>query len=143
FLDAELFKSSFLKPCEAIRKNVGVIIFEFSHFHERDFKRGRDFLPHLDRFLRGLPAEWQYSVEIRNQSFLHPEYFAVLRSHGVAHCYNSWDRMPSVAKQMAIKESSTAEFVAGRFLLSPGRKYQAAVSAFQPYTQVQAPDLEV
>src|SRR5690606_38655441 len=115
FLNAELFAREFITPCDAIREKVGVIIFEFSHFHESDYQRGRDFLPHLDTFLSRVPKGWQYSVEIRNRSFLHPEYFDVLRSHGVAHCYNSWEKMPSVADLMAMKESRTADFVAGRF----------------------------
>ena len=140
FLDAELFARCFLAPCEAIRPNVGVLIFEFSHFHERDFARGRDFLPLLDRFLSELPRGWQYAVEIRNRTFLHPEYFAVLRAHDVAHCFNAWERMPPVSAQMAVPESRTASFLAGRFLLTAGRKYEAAVAAFSPYTEIKAPD---
>ena len=140
FLDAELFARAFLAPCETIRQNVGPLIFEFSHFHERDFARGRDFLPLLDGFLAALPRGWQYAVEIRNKTFLHPEYFAILRAHGVAHCFNAWERMPMVSEQMALPESRTADFLAGRFLLTAGRKYEAAVSAFSPYTETRAPD---
>jgi uncharacterized protein YecE (DUF72 family) len=140
FLNAELFARAFLTPCETIREKVGVLIFEFSHFHERDFARGRDFLPLLDGFLAALPRGWQYAVECRNKTFLHPEYFAVLRAHGVAHCFNAWERMPPVSAQMALPESRTADFLAGRFLLTAGRKYEAAVSAFSPYTETRAPD---
>jgi uncharacterized protein YecE (DUF72 family) len=32
FLNAELFVKGFLKPCEAIRPNVGLLMFEFSRF---------------------------------------------------------------------------------------------------------------
>lgn len=140
FLDTKLFARCFLAPCEFIRQNVGVLIFEFSHFHERDFARGRDFLPLLDRFLSDLPRGWQYAVEIRNKTFLHPEYFAVLRAYGVAHCFNAWERIPPVTQQMAAPESRTADFLAGRFLLTAGRKYEAAVAAFSPYTETKTPD---
>src|SRR5690606_29363870 len=58
FLNAELFAREFITPCEAIREKVGVIIFEFSHFHESDYQRGRDFLPHLDTFLSRVPKGW-------------------------------------------------------------------------------------
>src|SRR6266566_1543524 len=43
FLNADLFASAFLAPCEPFRKNVGLLMFEFSHFYPADFARGRDF----------------------------------------------------------------------------------------------------
>ena len=141
FLDADLFQQSFLTPMESIRPHVGPIIFEFSHFHPGEFDKGRDFIAALDGFLTRIPRGWQYAVEIRNKTFLHPDYFAMLHGHGVAHCFNSWERMPPVSEQMThpgIME--TADFLTGRFLLTPGRKYQAAVDAFSPYTETKAPD---
>ena len=42
--------------------------------------------------------------------------------------------MPSVSEQMAMPASRTnPERIAARFLLKPGRKYEDAVKAFQPY----------
>jgi hypothetical protein len=42
--------------------------------------------------------------------------------------------MPSVTEQMALAKSRTnPELMAARFLLKPGRKYEDAVKAFQPY----------
>src|SRR5437773_482783 len=43
FLNAELFASAFLKPCEPFRKNIGLLMFEFSRFYPSDYARGRDF----------------------------------------------------------------------------------------------------
>jgi hypothetical protein len=78
-------------------------------------------------------------VEIRNESFLHPDYFKVLRQNGVAHAFNSWSRMPSVTEQMKMVGSETADFASARFLLKPGRNYEQAVKKFQPYTEVKEP----
>ena len=33
FLNADLFASAFLGPCEPFRKNIGLLMFEFSHFY--------------------------------------------------------------------------------------------------------------
>jgi hypothetical protein len=42
--------------------------------------------------------------------------------------------MPPVSEQMALTGSRTnPELIAARFLLKPGRKYEDAVKAFQPY----------
>src|SRR3954463_12434805 len=90
FLNAELLSQAFLAPCEEFKKNIGLVMFEFARFYPADFPRGRDFVEALDRFLAKLPAGWSYGVEMRNHNFLQPEYFEVLRKHGVTHVYNSW-----------------------------------------------------
>jgi len=136
FLDADLFISAFLGPLGTHRPQIGTVIFEFSHFHPGEIERGRDFVEGLDDFFGKLPKGWDYSVEIRNESFLRPEYFDALRRHGVAHTFNSWSRMPPVGEQMSMPGSFTADFTAARFLLKPGRNYEQAVEKFQPYTEV-------
>lgn len=136
FLNADLFASAFLEPCTAIRDRVGVLLFEFSRFWPSDYQYGRDFVSDLDVFLGQLPTGWPYAVELRNRHWLAPEYFACLARHRVAHVFNSWTAMPSVAEQMVLPGSRThPELVAARFLLKPGRKYEEAVKAFQPYDQ--------
>jgi uncharacterized protein YecE (DUF72 family) len=142
FLNADLFVTSFLGPLEPYRERVGTIIFEFCHFHPGDWERGREFVAHLDAFLGKLPKGWDYSVEIRNESLLHPRYFEVLKSHNVAHTFNSWSRMPPVVEQVRAVGSETADFVTARFLLKPGRSYEQAVKAFQPYREIREPNLE-
>ena len=136
FLDADLFISAFLGPLTPYRERVGTLIFEFSQFNSSDWERGREFVDCLDAFLDKLPKGWDYSVEIRNESFLHPRYFEVLKLHNVAHTFNSWSRMPPVSEQMKMIGSETADFVSARFLLKPGRNYEQAVKAFQPYKEI-------
>jgi uncharacterized protein YecE (DUF72 family) len=142
FLNADLFAAAFLKPCEAIRDKVGVLLFEFSRFWIGDYEHGRDFVGDLDRFLAQLPRGWPYAVELRNRQWLRDEYFGCLARHGVAHVFNNWDAMPSVGEQMALPGSNPQpELTAARFLLKPGRKYEEAVKTFQPYDQVKEPNL--
>jgi len=138
FLNADLFTTAFLTPFENFRSQVGVFIFEFSKFYPSDFARGRDFIDLLDQFLGRLPTGWRYGVEIRNRNFLQPEYFDVLARHGVTHVYNSWDAMPPVDEQLDLNSGRLgADFLAARFLLKPGRKYEDAVKQFSPYERVQ------
>jgi uncharacterized protein YecE (DUF72 family) len=143
FLNADLFSRAFLKPCEAIRQNIGVLMFEFSRFHASDYEHGRDFVADLDKFFGNLPKGWPYAVEMRNKHWLAPEYFACLSRHGITHVFNSWDAMPSVGEQMALEGSRTnPQLAAARFLLKPGRKYEDAVIAFKPYDRVKDKNLE-
>jgi uncharacterized protein YecE (DUF72 family) len=140
FLDAPLFIDAFLGPLSPHRQKTGVLIFEFSAFHPAHFPRLRDFLAALDAFLGQLPTRWPYAVEVRNANLLRPEYFDILRAHRVAHVFNSWTKMPPVAEQMAMPGAFTTDFHAARFLLRPGRSYQQAVDAFQPYAETREPD---
>ena len=143
FLDADLFERAFLRPCGTLLPKVGMLIFEFSKFYAPDFEHGRDFIAALDKFLGRISPEWLYGVELRNRHWLQPEYFAMLRRHGVAHVFNSWDAMPAVSEQMAMAGSETSDnFVAARFLLKPGRKYEEAVKEFSPYKAVKEVNAE-
>ena len=138
FLNADLFATAFLKPCEDIRQKVGVLMFEFSRFWPNDYEHGRDFVADLDVFLGKLPKGWPYAIEMRNRFWLREEYFGCLARHGVTHVFNSWDAMPPVGEQIALPCSRTnPELVAARFLLKPGWKYEDAVKTFQPYDRTQ------
>jgi uncharacterized protein YecE (DUF72 family) len=137
FLNAELFDKAFLRPCETVRSNVGMLMFEFSRFWPTDYAHGRDFVGDLDRFLAGLPKGLPYGVELRNRNWLRPDYFACLARYNVTHVFNSWEAMPSVGQQMALPDSRTIpDLVAARFLLKPGRRYEEAVKTFEPYDRV-------
>lgn len=139
FLDAALFADAFLAPLAPHAAKTGLLIFEFSAFHPSHFARGRDFVAALERFLAALPAGWQYGVEIRNAALLHPDYFAALAAHGVAHVFNSWTKMPPVGAQAALPGAFTTDFFAARFLLRPGRDYREAVAGFSPYRETRDP----
>jgi uncharacterized protein YecE (DUF72 family) len=133
FLSDGLFKMGFLRQLEKIRDQVGVLIFEFSHFHPSEFEHGREFVDALDVFLGKLPDDWRYAVEIRNHTWLHPDYFEMLKRHGVAHVYNHWTRMPPVSEQITVHPLEDNPFVVARYLLTPGRSFQFARDQFEPF----------
>jgi len=129
---------------EAVRSNVGLLMFEFSRFWPSDYEHGRDFLADLDKFLGQLPKGWPYGVEMRNRNWLRPDYFECLARHQVRHVLNSWEAMPPVGEQLAMPGSQTnPALVAARFLLNPGRRYEEAVKTFQPYDKTKEVNSEV
>lgn len=136
FLNVALFEDAFLRPLEELGPKCGVIILEFSTFYPSTGITLPSFLTALDAFLAHLPRTRAYAVEIRNEEFLTPEYFALLRTHGVAHVLNSWSRMPPLGDQIARPDALPAPFAAVRALLKPGRTYQDAVATFQPYDRI-------
>jgi len=142
FLDAHIFQEMFLRPLLPYRHKTALLIFEFGTFSKRGFSELNEFLDRLDPFLATLPPEFRYAVEIRNPGFLEKDYFSCLRSHGVAHVYNAWSKMPELQQQIAIPDSVTADFMVCRALLRRGRVYEDAVATFAPYTEVQDPNPE-
>jgi uncharacterized protein YecE (DUF72 family) len=129
FLDAEMLKALFLEPLGQYRERVVALILEFGAFNETE-----GFTEALDDFLRRLPTEFRYAVEIRNKDLLTPEYLEALKVNRAAHVYNAWTRMPELGEQLGIQ---TTDFTLTRALLRKGRPYEQAVKKFQPYEQVQ------
>jgi hypothetical protein len=115
---------------------VGVFLIEFGTFSKASYAEPKAFFDDLDGFLRRLPRELQYAVEIRNDDFLDAAYFDVLKANRVAHIFTSWSRMPSLRQQLLIDEAFTAPFTTARALLRPGRAYAQAVEVFSPYSEV-------
>ena len=139
FLNPEIFATKFLAPLQPFQSQIGTLIFEFSTF-KGEWEEGELFFEALDSFLDSLPNGWNYSVEVRNRSFLQPAYFALLHRYGISHTFNHWSEMPPVAEQAALPNSFTADFATARFLLKPGRFYQEAVDAFEPYNATKEPN---
>jgi uncharacterized protein YecE (DUF72 family) len=142
FLDRAMLEEMFLRPLAPYGGKTALLIFEFGTFNRKSFEGLGDFVGRLDPFLKGLPPEFRYAVEVRNPEYLEPAYFDCLRSHRVAHVYNAWSKMPELRHQIAIPGSATADFLVCRALLRRGRVYEEAVAAFQPYTEVQDPNPE-
>ena len=114
-------------------------MFEFQAIGRGSGMGPEQFASRLDEFFSALPREGMYAVEIRNEEFLTPMYFAVLREHGVAHVFNSWTRMPPIGDQLDLPGSLSAPFIVARALLQQGRTYDEAVDAFAPYDRIQDP----
>lgn len=139
FLDVELFERAFLDLLRPYADRIAVLIFEFSPMPRTAMPTLDHFLARLDPFLAALPSDFRYSVEIRNPEFLHADYLAILRDHGVAHVFNSWTRMPELAEQIRFPGAFTTGFTVTRALLRPGRPYEEAVKRFSPYQAIQDP----
>lgn len=140
FLNPSLFLSDVLEPYRRhFAGHAGPFVFEFQTIAGWGPRAADEFAERLDTFFALLPREHRYAVEVRNEEFLTPGYFAVLREHNVAHVFNSWTRMPPIGAQLGLEGSLTADFVVARALLRPGRLYEDAVKLFKPYDRIRDP----
>jgi uncharacterized protein YecE (DUF72 family) len=141
FLNPDLFVEEIYQPYQRhFAHNTGPFVFEFQTIAKYSGMSAERFADRLDEFFSALPRDAQYAVEVRNEEFLTPMYFAVLREHGVAHVFSSWTRMPPIGHQLDLPGSLTAQFIIARALLRPGRTYDEAVDAFAPYDRIREPN---
>jgi uncharacterized protein YecE (DUF72 family) len=140
FLNPDEFLEAVYQPYQRyFADHAGPFVFEFQAIGRSSGMSPERFAARLDEFFGALPREGRYAVEVRNEEFLTPMYFAVLREHGVAHVFNSWTRMPSIGEQLDLPGAVSGPFLVARALLQPGRTYDEAVDAFAPYDRIRDP----
>jgi uncharacterized protein YecE (DUF72 family) len=131
FLNPDLFVEEIYQPYRRyFAKNTGPFVFEFQTIAKFTGLDADVFADRLDQFFSALPRDAEYAVEVRNEEFLTPMYFAVLREHGVAH----------VGHQLDLPNSISGPFILARALLRPGRTYNEAVDVFAPYDRIREPN---
>jgi uncharacterized protein YecE (DUF72 family) len=141
FLNPDVFLEAVYQPYrDHFADHAGPFVFEFQSIERRSGIGPREFADRLDAFFSEIPRDAQYAVEVRNEEFLTPMYFAVLREHGVAHVFSSWTRMPPIGGQLDLPGSVPGPFIVARALLRPGRTYDEAVDAFAPYDRILEPN---
>jgi len=140
FLNPDLFLEAVYEPYRRdFADHAGPFVFEFQAVGRGSGVTPERFATRLDEFFSALPRDAMYAVEVRNDEFLTPMYFAVLREHGVAHVFSSWTRMPSIGDQLDLSGALSGPFIVARALLQQGRTYDEAVDAFAPYDRIQDP----
>ena len=141
FLNPDVFLEAVYEPYQRwFEGHTGPFVFEFQTVAQRSGVTPQRFAEQLDAFFGALPVEGMYAVEVRNEEYLTPMYFAVLREHGVAHVFSSWTRMPPIGHQLDLPGALSAPFIVARALLRPGRTYDEAVDAFAPYDRILEPN---
>lgn len=136
FLNAKLFTDRVLTPYREAKfaSHTGPFLFEL----QRSEMSGEELCSRLHLFFSQLPKEFQYAVEIRNPSLMCPAYHQILDRHGVAHVYNHWSSMPSLAEQHRHMKFFTAPFTVVRLLTPLDMTYAAGKRRAEPYNKIVA-----
>lgn len=142
FLNAKLFTEEVgqsFASAAAVRLRTGPFIFQFPTISPGVLSR-EIFLERLAEFLRAIPTDFEYAIELRNPEFLCAQYFSLLAQHAhVTHCFNHWHIMPPIVEQMRAAAQAgglQASFFVARALTPLGVKYEEAVKLFSPYDAV-------
>jgi uncharacterized protein YecE (DUF72 family) len=80
--DAEF--DEFVKTMDILGPKLGPMVFQFPSFDKWKFPRQDSFFNVLVPFLKRLPADHKYVIEIRNKTWLDGRFADVLREHKIA-----------------------------------------------------------
>lgn len=112
--DAEL--AEFLGTMDLLGSKLGPMVFQFPAFDRWKFPTQKHFLNVLAPFLRKLPKNRQFAVEIRNQGWLDATLADLLREHRLALVLQDISNMPGFAEMTKKFDPITADWTYIRWL---------------------------
>jgi uncharacterized protein YecE (DUF72 family) len=112
--DAEF--EEFVKTMDILGSKLGPIVFQFPSSDRWKFPKQESFLAVLDPFLKNLPADHKYVVEIRNKTWLDARFADVLREYNVALALTDTSFMPRPWEMKEKFDLITSDFAYVRWL---------------------------
>jgi uncharacterized protein YecE (DUF72 family) len=106
----------FLSAMSLLGPKCGPLVLQFPYFNRRAFARPEDFLERLERFLRGLPGDFRYGVELRNKTWVDAPLFALLRAQRAALVLVDHAYLPHPDELFARGDPFTADFAYARLI---------------------------
>src|SRR5882672_7286407 len=114
--DCDEEMTEFLKVMDQLREKLGPLLLQFGYFNRTAFVGVKNFLNLLVPFLKKLPKHRKFAVEIRNKSWLVPQFIEALREHGVALALIDQSWMPRPAQYFEKFDAITTDFTYVRWL---------------------------
>jgi uncharacterized protein YecE (DUF72 family) len=106
----------FVRTMDILGAKLGPMVFQFPHFDRWKFPRQDSFLTVLAPFLKKLPADHKFVVEIRNKEWLDAKFAEVLREHNVALALTDTSFVPRPWEMKNSFDLITADFAYVRWL---------------------------
>jgi uncharacterized protein YecE (DUF72 family) len=115
-VDCESEFKEFVKTMDILGPKLGPMVFQFPSFDRWKFPRQDSFLAVLVPFLKKLPADHNFVIEIRNKTWLDGKFADVLRTHNVALALTDTSFMPRPWELKQKFDLVTADFAYVRWL---------------------------
>jgi uncharacterized protein YecE (DUF72 family) len=115
-LDAEGELNAFLKVIDLLGDKLGPLLLQFPYFNKQKFRGVGFFLERLEPFLKQLPKDHKWVVEVRNRNWLSEKLYSVLRRYGVALALVDHAWMPRPHELFETGDPITADFTYIRWL---------------------------
>jgi uncharacterized protein YecE (DUF72 family) len=115
-VDCDSEFEEFVKTMDILGPKLGPMVFQFPSFDRWKFPKQDSFLGVLTPFLKKLPADHKFVVEIRNKKWLDARFADVLREYNVALALTDTSFMPRPWELKQKFDLITADFAYVRWL---------------------------
>jgi uncharacterized protein YecE (DUF72 family) len=115
-VDCDSEFEEFVKTMDILGPKLGPMIFQFPSFDRWKFPKQDSFLAVLTPFLKKLPADHKFAIEIRNKTWLDARFADMLREHNVALALTDTSFMPRPWEMKEKLDLVTTDFAYVRWL---------------------------
>ncbi|HEY1467712.1 MAG TPA: DUF72 domain-containing protein [Candidatus Acidoferrum sp.] len=115
-IDCEAEFGEFMETIDILGEKLGPLVFQFPHFDPWKFAKQGDFLAVLTPFLKKLPANHRFAIEIRNKAWFNAAFANLLREHTIALVLQDLSFMPRPWEYKEQIDFVTTDFVYVRWL---------------------------
>jgi uncharacterized protein YecE (DUF72 family) len=115
-IDCDVEFKQFIEVMDNLGDKLGPLLLQFGFFNSSVFRGVNDFLARLRPFLKKLPKDHKFVVEIRNKQWLVPQFIESLRERGVALALIDQSWMPRPREWFEKFDPITADFTYVRWL---------------------------
>jgi uncharacterized protein YecE (DUF72 family) len=106
----------FIGVMSLLGDKLGPMVLQFPYFNRSAFKSPDEFLARLAPFLKCLPREKMFAVELRNKNWLTSQFADLLREHNVALVLQDHSWMPGYGELESKFDPITADWTYIRWL---------------------------
>lgn len=108
--------TTFLSTMELLGDRLGPLVLQFPYFNKNVFPSRTPFERILRPFLKCLPKDFQFALEIRNKNWISWDFLELLREHSVAFALVAQAWMPGIDTLAKALDIVTADFCYARFV---------------------------
>jgi len=108
--------TAFLNAMEPLEERLGPLLLQFPYFNKNAFPSRDQFDKRLRPFLKTLPKQFQFALELRNKNWLTWDFVELLREHSVAFTVIAQAWMPGIDTLAKALDLVTADFFYARFI---------------------------
>jgi uncharacterized protein YecE (DUF72 family) len=114
--DCQAEFTSFLQNMSLLGDRLGPLLLQFPYFNRNVFPSRQPFDRLLKPFLRTLPKDFKFALEIRNKNWLSWDFLELLRDHSVAFALVAQAWMPRIDTLAKALDLVTSDFAYVRFI---------------------------
>jgi uncharacterized protein YecE (DUF72 family) len=107
---------AFLKTMDNLGDKLGPLLFQFRYYRKAEVASPDAFIERLGPFLKTLPGDRRFALEVRNKTWVNEKLLDLLRTHHVAFALTDHPWMEKVDSVLGRFDVLTADFTYIRWL---------------------------